>query len=441
MQRFFKLFFILALLLALAAPCLAAAPAPKTGSDDELSFDAMKRFSQAYSIIRREYVRDVNNEELLNGAIKGLLQNLDPHSSYMSPEEYSAMKETTSGEFFGVGIEISVENGQVTVVSPIEDTPAFKAGLVAGDIIMAVDGYPTIDMGTQEVVAKIRGPKGTEVVLLILHKEAKAPTEVKIVRDAIPLVSVKSRFLDEDGTLWVRLTRFSETTTGDLVESLKKMSKMNEITGIVLDLRSNPGGLLDQAISISDLFLKDGVIVSMSGRNPRLDRVFKAKDQPADLDVPMVVLVNAGSASASEIVAGALKDHKRAVLIGERTFGKGSVQNIIPMDDGSAIKLTIARYFTPNGRSIQAEGIDPDLVVPFEMPREDSVKLPTLKSVREKDLTGHLENGNAKGGDKKKDKALVAEETREYLGKDNQLRLALQMVKGLPHITAVRGGK
>ncbi len=409
--------------------------------DDGLNYESMKRFSQAYSIIRQEYVRDVTADELLEGALKGLLQNLDVHSTYLTKEQYDDMKLSTSGEFDGVGIEISVENGMVTVVSPIDDTPAFKAGVKAGDIILEVDGLSTVDMTSQEVVSKIRGPRGTEVKLLLMHKDGKAPEEIAIIRDAIPLTSVKSRFLDTDGYLWVRLSRFTENTTTELLDSLKKMSKEAEITGIVLDLRSNPGGLLDQAVSVSDVFLKEGTIVSMNGRNPRMERVFKAKDRPDDLTVPVVILVNSGSASASEIVAGALKDHNRAVLIGERTFGKGSVQHIIPLDDGSAIKLTVARYYTPNGTSIQAEGIEPDLVVPFEPPHEDAQKPSYYRNLREKDLSRHLENTDNKKDPKAKKLAVITDEAIAQLEKDNQLRLALQMLRGLPRITGVKANE
>ncbi len=420
---------------------------PLSGFAAESSkYDGMKRFSQIYEYVRRLYVREATSEELMNGAIKGMLQNLDPHSTYLSATEYKEMKETTSGAFYGIGIEISMENGQLTVVSPIEDTPAHKAGLKAGDIILAVDGHPTQDMTMQESVSKIRGAKGSEVELLIMHKEAKLPSQVKIVRDSIPIISVKTRFLEE-GYPWVRVTRFSDNTERELLAGLADARKKGAIKGIVLDLRNNPGGLLDQAAKVADVFLQSGEIVSIRGREQDGPRQFKASAQDTDQTCPLVVLVNAGSASASEIVAGALRDHKRGLLIGERTFGKGSVQNVIPMPDGSALKLTVALYYTPNGRSIQAEGIDPDLVVPFETPREDAAKLPRL-SLREKDLSGHLEKGDAKkapeksgetspapenkGGKTPDPSVQVTPEVRSFLEKDNQLRLGLQMVKALP---------
>ena len=326
------------------------------------------------------------------------------------------------------------------MVSPIEDTPADKAGLKAGDVILSVDGQLTHDMSTQEAVSKIRGPKGTSVELLILHKEAKAPTTVKIVRDAIPLISVKSRFLDEDGYLWVRLTRFNDRTTQELLDALRDQAKKSSIKGIVLDLRNNPGGLFKQSVTVADVFLKRGTIVSMRGRGGVVLETHEAKNIPSDITCPLVVLVNQGSASASEIVAGALQDHNRAVIIGERTFGKGSVQKIEPLGDGTAIKMTIARYYTPNGRSIQAEGIKPDLEVAFEPPREGETKLPRFSGPREKDLSRHLDNGTAKddkGEDGEKPK-LVDADTKTMLEKDNQLRMALQMVRSLPKITEVQ---
>ena len=404
-------------------------------TNDEARFDALKRLSHVLDLVERSYVREVPRKDLVSGAIKGMLQGLDPHSTFLSTEEFKEMQETTSGEFYGVGIEISTENGQLTVVSPIEDTPAYKAGLKAGDLILAVDGAPAQEMTTQEAVSRIRGAKGTEVELTILHRDAKAPRTVRIVRDAIPLISVKSKQL-EAGYYWLRLTRFSERTTPELMDALKDAGKHGPLKGIVLDLRNNPGGLLDQAVSVSDAFLNQGAIVTIRGRAEEAVREYKAKEQSTDVTVPMVVLVNAGSASASEIVAGALRDHKRALILGERSFGKGSVQNIIPLPDGSGLKLTVALYYTPNGRSIQAEGIEPDIEVPFEAPREDDGKVASrFGMVREKDLSRHLENGSGGKGGKGTG---TAPEAKEQLEKDNQLRMALQFVKRLPALRDIR---
>ena len=400
-------------------------------------FDALKRFSQVLDLVERYYVRDVTQGDLINGAVKGMLQGLDPHSTFMTADEYKEMQETTSGEFFGIGIEISMENGQVTVVTPIEDTPAYRAGLKSGDIILSINGQPAQELSLQEVVSRIRGPKGTEVELAILHSDAKTPQTVRIVRESIPLISVKSKKL-EDGYYWIRLTRFSERTTEELRDALKAADKEAKaaggIKGIVLDLRNNPGGLLDQAVSVSDTFLDKGVIVSIKGRRDNTDRVYEAKKQSDDIHAPMVVLINAGSASASEIVAGALRDQKRALIVGERSFGNGSVQNIIPLADGSGLKLTVALYYTPNGSSIQAEGIVPDLEIPFEAPRNDDKDNPRMM-LREQDLNRHLETKPDKKAAKGKNSA---NDAQEQLARDNQLRMGLQMVKSLPKMREIK---
>ncbi len=411
---------------------------------DESSHDALKRFSNVLDLVDTYYVRDAPYSELIDGAIKGMLEDLDPHSTFLTPDEFKEMQETTQGEFFGIGIEMSSDNGQLTVITPIEDTPAFKAGLKAGDQILAVDGKLTQDMTSQEAVSHIRGEKGTKVELLILHRGEQKPEIIEIIRDAIPLVSVKHELLEE-GYGWIRLTRFSEDTTDDLLDALKALKKKGPLKGIILDLRNNPGGLLDQSVSVSDVFLNSGDIVSIRGRNDSTIRSFAAKAQSSDVTVPMVVLVNSGSASASEIVAGALRDHKRALIVGEATFGKGSVQNVIPLGDGSALKLTIARYYTPNGISIQAEGIEPDIEVffePYDEEKEDPLQ--RFAHMREKDLDKHLEGKNEKenkGKDKKKLSEKEMEQLKrveDMLRKDNQLRMGLQFVKRLPTLRQIR---
>ncbi len=397
---------------------------------DSGRIDALKRFSQALDVVGRYYVKSVPIKDLVDGALKGMLQNLDPHSTILSKDEYKSMQETTSGEFFGVGIEITQDNNQITVVTPIEDTPAYKAGLKPGDYILSINGESTMGMSLQDAVTHIRGPRGTEVELTILHKDAKTPDTVRMKRDTIPLISVKSRKL-EDGFYWIRLTRFSDRTTQELLDALAKArsESKGDIKGIILDMRFNPGGLLDQAVSVSDVFLYDGVIVSMRGRTENISREFKASAQPTDVSAPLVVLVNGGSASASEIVAGALGDRRRALIIGEPTFGKGSVQNVMPLADGTGLKLTIALYYTPSGRSIQAEGITPDIFIPFEAPASE-VKPAIL--LREKNLNRHLENANATKADEKAKGKAPADSIDEILAQDNQLRMSLQVVKSLP---------
>ena len=426
-----KILIVSALIMLLGAGTAQCA-SRSTGSSDP-----MKRLSTVYDMVRREYVREMSNEELMDGAIKGMLQSLDPHSTYLTKSEYDEMQETTSGKFFGIGIEMSMDNGQLIVLSPIDDTPAYKAGLKSGDAILAVDGQPTKDMSIGEAASKIRGKKGTTVELLILHKDGKPPVEVKLVRDTIPMNSVKARFLDDKGVAWVRVTRFSDRTPIELTEALDSLRKKAPLAGIVLDLRDNPGGLLQQSVQVADLFLDEGVVVSTRRRDPEKETLFRSKTASNDVKVPMVVLVNSGSASASEIVAGALQDHKRAIIVGERTFGKASVQEIIPLGDGSAVKLTIALYYTPSGRSIQAEGIVPDIEIPFEMPRESDPKRPKFKDTSEKDLSGHIEVGGSKKEQDTEKRALVEDDTKTILEKDNQLRMGLQLVRGLPKIVEV----
>ncbi|MDR2050556.1 MAG: S41 family peptidase [Deltaproteobacteria bacterium] len=407
----------------------SAADCPAASNYD---YSHLKRFSEVLDMVHKDYVREVGNDELVEGALKGMLQALDPHSAFLTPEEFSEMRDATSGEFTGVGIEISSENGKIVVVTPIDDTPAKAAGVLAGDVILAVDGKPTMEMNQNEVVGLIRGPKGTQVELLILHKNAVAPVSLKIERDFIPLISVRGRFLEE-GFLWLRLSRFSEKTSDELEKALADARKKTPLKGIVLDLRNNPGGLLDQAVRVSDVFLQDGLIVYMKGRNANAQREFFARRSSRDVTEPIAVLINSGSASAAEIVAGALQDRKRAVLIGERSFGKGSVQEVKPL--GSfAVKLTTALYYTPDGRSIQAEGIEPDLSIPFEMPRENEGTDRFLR-VREQDLSRHLENEAAPEGGREGGVAFVADQDAAHmLDRDNQLRMALQVVKSLPRI-------
>lgn len=433
-----KILFVALALVLVNMSVARCAPSPSGSAN---SPDSMKRLSMVYDMVRREYVREMTNEELMEGAIKGMLENLDPHSTYLNKTEYEEMQQTTLGKFFGIGIEMSVENGQVMVVSPIDDTPAHRAGLKAGDLILAVDGEPTKNMSISEVASKIRGKKDTPVGLLIQRKDGNPPFEVTLVRDTIPVHSVKARFVDNNGTAWLRVARFSERTAEEAVEALATLSKKHPVTGIVLDLRDNPGGLLQQSVQVADLFLDEGVVVSTRRRDPQKEHIFRSKKQSADITVPMVVLVNSGSASASEIVAGALQDQKRAIIVGEKTFGKASVQEVIPLGDGSAVKLTIALYYTPSGRSIQAEGIVPDIEVPFEMPRDETSKMPKFKDITEKSLAKHLEAGGQEKTPKEEVSTtiLLEDATTEILAKDNQLRLGVQLVRGLPRLSGLQG--
>ncbi len=434
------------MVLMLVAACGCSLPGPASAapaSKDEKKpskppvskFDALRRFGQVLDIVERSYVRDVAQSELVDGAIKGMLQGLDPHSTFLTVEEYRDMQEMTSGEFYGIGVEITMENGQVVVMSPIEDTPAFKAGMKTGDIILTIDGQSTQEMSLQDVVARIRGPKGSKVQLTILHPGGGDPMTISLTRASVPIISVKSRPF-EDGYYWVRVTRFSERTTDELLDALKTADKQSRggLKGIVLDLRNNPGGLLNQAVSVSDVFLRQGPIVSIRGREGTQSHVYSAENQPTDVHVPLVVLINAGSASASEIVAGALKDHHRALICGERSFGKGSVQNIIPLADGAGLKLTVALYYTPNDISIQAAGVTPDIEVPFEEPvKQERDRL----LLREADLNRHIESGR-QPAKKKEGDSPDGQQMSEVLARDNQLRMALQFVKGLPSLQQIK---
>ncbi len=422
-RKMFAIFLLLGLLNVISA----------YGAEED-RFAPLKRFSQVMDLVENHYVKDVTRNDLIDGAIVGMLQQLDPHSSFLSKDEFKEMQVSTSGEFGGIGIEITMENNRLTVISPIDDTPADKAGLKAGDIILEIDGESTQDMTLIDAVKKIRGPKGKAVGLTVLHKDSQKPVKVKVVRDTIPIVSVKDTEL-EPGYLLLRLTRFNENTTAELRDALEKYKKTGQpLKGVILDLRNNPGGLLDQAVNVSDIFLPSGKIVSIKGKDADQRKDFEARNDSADVDAPMVVLINAGSASASEIVAGALQDRDRALLVGEKTFGKATVQTVIPLSDESGIKLTTALYYTPKGRSIQAQGIEPDMAIPFEAPRDDEGKA-GLGVVREEDLSGHIENQNGKSGNGGKDKT---PEANGLLKRDNQLRLALQLVKQLPRLKQIK---
>ncbi|WP_027178033.1 S41 family peptidase [Maridesulfovibrio bastinii] len=410
---------------------LAVAPEP-TRAVDNSQFQPLRKFSQILDLVESYYVKDISRKELIDDAMKGMLEQLDPHSAYLDKKDFKEMQEITTGEFSGIGIEISMEHGKLIVVSPIEDTPAYKAGLLAGDIIIEINGKTTQNISLQEAVGMIRGKRGTKVTLTILHKDSRKPEKVDIVRDSIPLVSVKSEMLD-NGIAFLRITRFNDNTTKELREALKKIRSKTKIKGVVLDLRNNPGGLLTQAVSVADTFLSDGLIVYIQGREKSSRKDFNAASQSNDVTAPMVTLINAGSASASEIVAGALKDHNRTLLIGERSFGKGSVQTIFPMPDGAGIKLTTARYYTPSGRSIQAEGIDPDIVYPF-IPQKEDEEDSNRFIVREQDLSRHLINGN---GTVQHGQFTLSDRAKKMLSRDNQLRLALQLVKQLPRIKQI----
>lgn len=382
------------------------------------TYENIRIFTDAISIVQDNYTEEVDPKNLIYGAIKGMVQGLDPHSSFLTPEDYKEMQVETKGVFGGIGIEIGVRDGVLTVISPIEDTPAFRAGIKAGDRIVKIGDKPTKDMGITDAVKLMRGPKGTKVTLWIMREGFKEPKEFVITRDIIEVKSVKYRLLEE-GFGYIRIVQFQERTANDLEDALKKLgSNEGKLKGLILDLRNNPGGLLTQAVEVSDKFLDSGLIVYTKGRVTSQDLRFEAKREGTHPDYPIIVLVNGGSASASEIVAGALQDHKRAVVLGTQTFGKGSVQTIIPLSDGSALRLTTSKYYTPSGRSIQAKGIEPDIVV--EDVHREEVKVP----IKEKDLERHLEEEGVEP-----EKRIKVEEKVKAEAEDIQLKRALDYLK------------
>jgi len=350
----------------------------------------LQNFSKVLNIIQQYYVDAVDSKKLIQGAMKGMLKELDPHTNYMPPEVFKDFENETSGEFGGIGIEISVVNGILTIISPIEDTPAWIAGIKPGDKIISINGQTTKNVSLVEASLMMRGKNNEVIQLSVIRGNEEKAREFKIKRGVVKIKSVKSVDL-ENGYLYVKITSFIENTSKDLEAVLTEAEKKSDkIKGIILDLRKNPGGLLEQAIKVSDLFLKEGIIVSTNGRTAEQQEISRASGKAKYPDVPVIVMMNEYSASASEIVAGALQDNKRALILGEKSFGKGSVQSIIKLGDGSALKLTIARYYTPSGKSIQAEGISPDVEIEQVDAEAFNKAIIKTKGTREKDISGHL---------------------------------------------------
>ncbi len=405
------------------------------GSD----YESIELFTDVMSIVKKSYVEEVDTKKLIYGAINGMLSSLDPHSSFMPPDVYKEMKIDTKGAFGGLGIEITIKDGILTVISPIEDTPAYKAGIKAGDQIFKIDDKFTKDLNINDAVKRMRGPKGTKVTLTIMREGFEKPKEFPLIRDIVQVKSVRSSLFG-DGYGYIRIAQFQEKTDDDMIKSLKALKEENkgELKGLVLDLRNDPGGLLDQAVRIADHFTADGkMIVYTEGREKDSKMQFTARKGAKEPNYPIVVLINSGSASASEIVAGALQDHKRAIIMGTQSFGKGSVQTIIPLSDESGLRLTTARYFTPSGRSIQAKGITPDIVVErLELPKTSEKK--ESMHLREKDLENHFEGEDKGGGkdSKKEEKKEPAKESNgsskleENLKNDYQVQRAVDLLKG-----------
>ncbi|WP_298611659.1 S41 family peptidase [uncultured Thiothrix sp.] len=370
----------------------------QTPDETELPLEQLQKFTEVYARIKQDYVETPDSKEMINNAIRGMLTGLDPHSDYLDEESFKELQVGTSGEFGGLGIEVGMEDGFVKVISPIDDTPAQKAGLMTGDLIIRLDEAPVKGMTLNDAVKMMRGQPGTKIDLLIVREGKDKPFKVTLTRDVIKVQSVKSRML-EPGYGYVRISSFQAKTTDALIEALNKLKADNKqnLRGIILDLRNNPGGVLNAAVGVSDAFLNDGKIVYTEGRVEDAKMEYNANAGDELDGAPIVVLVNQGSASASEIVSGALQDHKRAIIVGQKTFGKGSVQTVLPLDEKTALKLTTARYFTPSGRSIQAEGIKPDIEVkPLKVSADNQAADEDIAPLSEADFNKHLSNPNKK---------------------------------------------
>ncbi|MES9964723.1 MAG: S41 family peptidase [Candidatus Sedimenticola sp. 20ELBAFRAG] len=433
MKQSLRLVLAFTLGVSVAGVALGQMAAAEKAPDKGLPMQELRAFADIFGRIKQDYVEPVDDRELLEFAIRGMLSGLDPHSSYLNEDEFQDLQVGTKGEFGGLGIEVGMEDGFVKVIAPIDDTPAKRAGVEAGDLIVKLDSKPIKGMSLDEAVSLMRGKPGTEIVLTIVREGAEKTIEITIVRDIIKVVSVKGRLL-EGGFAYVRLSHFQARTTEDMLKLISKLKSEtgNGLNGLILDLRNNPGGVLNGAVSVSDAFLSEGDIVYTKGRVDESKLDFTAAPDDVIEGAPMVVLVNGGSASASEIVAGALQDNQRAVIMGSRTFGKGSVQTIIPVTQSSAIKLTTARYFTPSGRSIQAEGIEPDIIL--SNLKVEQVNGGKDSSVKEADLARHLGNGSSdKDASQKKNGAGNGEGESDtpLAEKDYQLNEALNLLKGL----------
>jgi len=397
----------------------------KGDNNRQETYKQLNLFGDVFQRVQEQYVDGVSDKELIESAISGMLQSLDPHSSYLSPESYKDMQVKTKGTFGGLGIEITMEDGFVKVVSPIDDTPAANAGMKSGDLIIGIDGESIKGLTINEAVSKLRGPINSKVTITVV-RDKEDPFEIEIVRDVIKIRSVKHEVINEIG--YVRLTTFSDTTTSGMEKSINEIRKElgDKFQGLILDLRNNPGGLLNQSISVADSFLDQGEIVSTQGRKEDdTSRIFAKKGDLID-GKPLIVLINSGSASASEIVAGALKDHSRAIIVGTRSFGKGSVQSIIPLPGNGAMRLTTARYYTPSGISIQAKGIEPDIKVEAGM---TETKKEANQNRREENLRGALDKKELESNEQKNKKSDAS--PVEKLLQDNQISRAVDLIKGI----------
>lgn len=437
-KRFF--FNVVLALLFLGGTLFLNGNGGEVKADTKEVYKNIEIFTDVLRQIEKHYVEPQDSQKLIYGAIKGMVRSLDPHSSFMTNEEHQELMMETKGSFTGIGIEITIKDNILTVVSPIEGTPAYKEGLKAGDRIIAIENNLTKDMTLMEAVKKIRGPKGTKIRLTIKREGIDKPLEFSITRDVIPLKSVRHHLLTPE-IGYVRISNFQSKTAKDLSSALKKLENGHSLKGLILDLRNNPGGLLSQAIAVSDLFIDSGVIVSTKGRTTSQNIEATAHKNSEERNYPVIVLVNAGSASAAEIVAGALQDNKRALILGTRSFGKGSVQTILPLSDGSGLRLTTARYYTPSGKSIQLSGITPDIELKFIPPAKEEDK-GARRFMREEDLDRHMPNDGGKSPEaiEKRREAETDQQAKKLLEKDNQVRHALQLLRSWNIFSEIRPG-
>nr|WP_086510685.1 S41 family peptidase [Halomonas desiderata] len=401
-------------MLALAAPPALAQSSPV----DELPLEDIQTFAEVFERIKRAYVEEVDDSTLLRNAMRGMLSELDPHSAYLDRSEFQSLRESTEGEFGGIGIEVGLEEGRLTIITPIDDTPASRAGLQARDVILEIDGNPTERLSLQESVTLMRGEPGSQIRLQILRSGQEAPLDITLTREIIRTESVRSEML-EPGYGYLRVSQFQSRSGEQVNNAIRRMERDGPLQGLVLDLRNNPGGVLQAAVAVADAFLQSGLVVYTEGRLPDTQMRFSASRETVAPDVPLVVLINGGSASAAEIVAGALQDQRRGVIMGTESFGKGSVQQVMPLGNGEGLKLTTALYYTPNGRSIQAMGIEPDVrVVRGRLEVTES-----SRQLREADLEGHLRS--------RSEPRAMTQEMSERLREDYQLGEALNLLKAL----------
>jgi len=429
MHRFLKHGIFVLLFSAVALFVFISHGTGKVSAIDKNTYKNLKIFNEILNMVEKNYVEEVKQQDLIQGAISGMMRSLDPHSTFMTADEYKDLEVETKGSFGGIGIEITIINDVLTVVSPIEDTPAFHADVQSGDQIIKIDNQPTKDLSIREAVKKLRGPKDTKVTITIMRENLPKLKDITLTRNIIKIASVKSRLLD-DGIAYYRIANFQEKTAEDLRRAIKELNAKAKPLGIILDLRNNPGGLLNQAVEVADTFLKAGVIVSTKGRSGAMNTTVSAKDDGNEPTCPIVVLVNEGSASASEIVAGALRDNGRGILLGTKTFGKGSVQTLIPLEDGAALKLTTAQYYTPSGSSIQAEGIVPDITLKYIKPTLDNSTENEPEAIREKDLKGHIKSEKENGVKTEDANLPQARKEKTDFVLDNQIKAAADMLKG-----------